>query len=162
MLGLELLAALIVKLRFFWLLAFLLSVAVNVGLYAPTVPVAGVPESFPVVSNVKPTGKAPVTTHLNGAVPPLAESVVEYTVFSVPEDSELVEITTGITATGAAPMVKAKIGVGLIAAPAASVIVKATLFRPADPTAGVPESVTVLVSVETAYVKPAGKPVTDQ
>jgi hypothetical protein len=59
----------------------------------------GVPEIVPPEESVNPPGRAPeLMLQPYGVVPPLAASVVEYAVPTVPAGTELVETVTGVTA----------------------------------------------------------------
>src|SRR5579883_2509388 len=74
------------------------SVAVTVKVEVPAA--VGVPPMLPSGPRLRPAGKAPlVTSQTYEPVPPLAASVVEYAVPTVPLGSDVVVIVTGAAAT---------------------------------------------------------------
>ena len=76
---------------------FVESVTLAVKLKEPDA--VGVPEIVPADDSVRPPGNAPaLRLQLYGGVPPLAASVVEYTVPACPDGTEALVICTPVTA----------------------------------------------------------------
>jgi hypothetical protein len=108
---------------------------------ADGVPLTAIPE------NETPGGK-PLAEKEYGGTPPLAPTLPEYGVPTVPFGN------APVTASGAAEMVSVKLALAIF--PAESITVTATWYAPADPGGGVP----LIEPLEKA--KNAGMPTADQ
>jgi hypothetical protein len=128
------------------------SVAVTTTLKGLPVAVDGVPVIVPVAAlMLKPAG-SPVADHVYGAVPPVADTVVDvYAAPTVPEGSAAGPMMASVTPTVSEYVL-------VTTADAVSIAVTTTLKGLPVAVVGVP----VIVPVPALMLKPAGSPVADQ